>query len=109
MTLITKHKGGIYLRIQPITENDLGRYGRKEDWLWIYRDRFGKFPDEYDYSDWLLKHKGTAFYKNFAGTVLALVEKCFKENPKSDMVRVFSDTSKKGLEYKTEKGIINHP
>lgn len=99
MTVLNKK--GLYLGIQATCENDF----RHDDWLVIYRNRFGKFPEENNYEEHLLAHRKMNHlhdfvkknldqaYEYFGDVVLKEVEKIFKLDENKignyELVRVF--------------------
>jgi hypothetical protein len=96
---------GVKLILELVDELD--NRLRADDWLWIYKDRFGKFPKENNYSEHLTAHremwhlsKGAKKHyeilnKYFGEKVIKWAEQLFSENPNKKMIRVYGSTNHK--------------
>ena len=96
---------GVKLILELVDESD--NRLKADDWLWIYKDRFGKFPNENNYSEHLtanreMSHlsKGAKRHyetlnKYFGDKVIKWAEQLFDENPNKKMIRVYGSTNHK--------------
>lgn len=101
--LIEGNGFGVKLILELVDEGD--RRVRYDDWMWIYKDRFGKFPKENNYSAHLLAHREMphlskfakkhyeTLYTYFGKNVIKWAEELFEENPNKKMIRVYGSTN----------------